>query len=320
MMVLVSRATTVVVALALLAGCTARRRPVSTPFIRPGKPAVEIGKPLETKPQNFEAYVAQLREIAVRARRNPAGSLLPTIEAKDPTLSAALLRLMIEPTAASHCAVAERYRELGIPDRAYDHFERASQIDRTDSTAYEGLARVWRDWGFPQLGLADASRAVYYAPSSASARNTLGTLLVALGRHKEARAAYEKALELDPGAAYALNNVCYLSFLEGKPAEAAVECRAALAVDPTLKAARNNLALANVAAGRTDAARTNFLAAGTAAEAFYNIGIAQMAAKHYAAALAAFDAARKERPAWRAAQERARQATRLLNAAARPAD
>jgi Flp pilus assembly protein TadD len=314
---LVTRCATALLAAALLTGCTARRHHVSTPFIKPGKPAVEIGKPLEHKAQDFEAYVARLREIAVRARRNPPATLLPTVETRDATLAAALVRLAIEPTATMHRRVAERYRALGIPDLAYDHFERATQLDRNDAAAYEGLARVWRDWGFPHLGLADAHRAVYYAPTSASARNTLGTILVALRQLSEAREAYEKALELEPGAAYALNNLCYLSFLEARPAQATAECRAALAADPTLKAARNNLALANVAAGRTDAARTDFLAGGNAAEAFYNIGIAQMAAKHYAAALAAFDAARRERPTWRAAQERARQASRLLTASAR---
>jgi tetratricopeptide (TPR) repeat protein len=314
-----TRCTIVLLAVALVPGCAARRHQ-STPFIKPGKPAVEIGKPLDGKPQNFEAYVTQLRELAVRARRNPTGSLLPTVETRDRALAAALLRVVIEPTPAAHRAVAERYRDLGIPDLAYDHFERATQLDRTDAAAYEGLARVWRDWGFPQLGLADANRAVYYAPSSASARNTLGTLLVALGQRPEARAAYEKALELDGAAAYALNNLCYLSFLEGKPIQAVSECREALALDPTLKSARNNLALANVAAGRSDVARSDFLAAGGTAEAFYNIGIAQMAAKHYAAALAAFNAARSERPAWRAAQQRARQASRLLNASARAND
>ena len=42
--------------------------------------------------------------------------------------------------------------------------------------------RVWRDWGLPALALGDAHRAIYYAPQSASARNTYGTVMQALGQ------------------------------------------------------------------------------------------------------------------------------------------
>jgi tetratricopeptide (TPR) repeat protein len=103
-------------------------------------------------------------------------------------------------TPERHRSVAERYRELGILDAAYDHFDRARQLDPTDAAAYEGLARVWRDWGFPRLGLADASRAVYFAPSRATAYNTLGTLLAGVGRQREARRAWNRALALEPRA------------------------------------------------------------------------------------------------------------------------
>src|SRR5207237_2028678 len=130
--------------------------------------------------------------------------------ANDPSLSAALLTLAVAATPGAHRVVAERYRELGILDMAHDHFLSASQLDPGDAAAYEGLARIWRDWGFPQLGLADASRAIYYAPASASAHNTLGTLLAMLGQRVEARGEYDRALALDPGASYALNNLCYL--------------------------------------------------------------------------------------------------------------
>lgn len=198
---------------------------------------MEIGEPVKTPKQSS----ASRRPVA-DVRPASSASLLPTVETSDPTLSAALLKLLIAATPEAHRIVAERYRELGILDMAHDHFLRASQLDRFDAAAYEGLARIWRDWGFPQLGLAESSRAVYYAPSSASAHNTLGTLLAALGHDGEARREYERAVQLDPRAAYALNNLCYLSFLKGDASRALAECQAALAVDPTLTAARQTLA------------------------------------------------------------------------------
>ena len=95
-------------------------------------------------------------------------------------------------------------------------------LNPRDAEAYEGLARVWRDWGLPHLGVGDAHRATFYAPQSAAMHNTYGTMMQALGRYKDAKAAYELASTLDPSAAYAVNNLCYVSFLDGR-IDAAIE-------------------------------------------------------------------------------------------------
>lgn len=217
-------------------GCAARHPVRSNPFVKAGTPQVEIGTPL--KMERKAGAVRPIAEVRPAASANP----LATVEASDPALAAGLLKLSSAATPEAHVIVAERYRQLGILDMAHDHFLRASQLDRAHAAAYEGLARIWRDWGFPQLGLADASRAVFYAPSSASAHNTLGTLLASLRHRREARTEYERAAQIEPHAAYPLNNLCYLSFLEGDRVHAIVECRAALAADPALTAARETLA------------------------------------------------------------------------------
>jgi Flp pilus assembly protein TadD len=222
---------------AAASGCALRQHTSLNRFVKQGKPLVEIGKPLKVPKGSGAA-----RQPVAEVRPASSANLLPTVEASDPTLSAALLKLATVSTPEAHRTVADRYRALGILDLAHDHFLRASQLDRADAAAYEGLARILRDWGFPQLGLPDASRAVYYAPSSASAHNTLGTLLAALGHASEARREYERAVQLDPRAAYALSNLCYLSFLKGDASQALAECKAALSLDPTLMAARETLA------------------------------------------------------------------------------
>lgn len=167
-------------------------------------------------------------------------STLSTVETQDAQLARALLGLEIHRTPDAEDRVALRYLELGILDLASDHFTRAAELNPRDAIAYEGLARIWRDWRFPNLGLGDAVRAVYYAPGWPAAHNTLGTILTALGRAAEARRAYERALALDPQAAYVFSNLCYLSLLDGQPTKALAECRAALAIDPDLRAAREN--------------------------------------------------------------------------------
>jgi len=234
----------------MVSGCAAHGpRATSNPFVRPGKPTLEIGEPLAvTKPPKAAGGSKQSGDLPGKLR--PVSNLLPTLESTDRALSAALLLAAVAPTAEAHRAVGDRYRALGILDMAYDHYSRASQIDRTDSAAYEGLARVWRDWGFPELGAADASRAVFYAPDSASAHNTWGTVLTATGHRIDARREYERAVALDPDAAYAWSNLCYLSFLDGDDARAATECRAALSADPELAAALSTMASLERRGGR----------------------------------------------------------------------
>jgi tetratricopeptide (TPR) repeat protein len=264
---------------------------------------------------SFKQSASQARDRDGRAPLTfAAGAVAATVEAQDPILAAALAELALFPTPARHRQAAERFRTLKILDTAYDHFARARTLDPTDAGAYEGLAQIWRDWGFPNLGLGDASRSVYYAPSRASAHNTLGTILSALGQRTEARRAYERAAALDPAAAYVRNNLCYLSFLEGQLEQAVAECRAALNLDPAMAAARNNLALAYFASSRDDLALHEFLAAGGNAAGLYNIGIVQLAERRYGAAARAFEAAQRLRPSWTTARDRARE-TRALAAA-----
>ena len=138
-----------------------------------------------------------------------------TVESSDPALARALTRLALLPSADAHHAVAREYRRLRIDDAAFDHLTAATKLAPADATAYDELARIWRDWGFPHMGLADSARAVFYAPRSAVARNTRGTLLAALGQREDARREFEAALALDPGAGFAAENLCRLDRLAG---------------------------------------------------------------------------------------------------------
>jgi Flp pilus assembly protein TadD len=230
-------------------------------------------------------------------------------------LSAALVEVAVAPTASLHLRIAERYRALGILDAAFDHFAHARELSPKRGEPYEGLARVWRDWGFLDRALGDAVRGVHYAPSSAAAHNTLGTILMAVGHRVDARRSFARAVALDAQAAYALNNLCYLSFLEGVPAQAVDECRAAITADPALSSARNNLALLYAVAQRDDLAEREFLSAGDPVAATYNLGLVHLAAGRYDLATRAFDAASRQRPSWPAPRERAR-LTRALAAKA----
>jgi len=181
----------------------------------------------------FAQGCSTLRRPIVRSSLDPSvhKAIGVTVEAQDRALAAALLRLRLVPSAAHHRAVADEYRRLRIDDAAFDHLVAATRLDRQDAAAYDALARIWRDWGFPHLGMGDAARAVYYAPASAAAHNTRGTLLAAAGHWEAARHEFETALALDPRAAFAAANLCYLELLAGQVTRAADGCGKSNAIE-----------------------------------------------------------------------------------------
>jgi tetratricopeptide (TPR) repeat protein len=234
------------------AACGAARAPRPSPG-SPGDPAEStdgrdspsMSDARRIEHESLEHYMARVRVLAEKAASSRQRPLVRSLEADDPVLRKALARLAASSTPAHHRDVATAYRRAGIADLAFDHYTAAVRLDRTDAAAYDGLARIWRDWGWPHLGLVEAHRAVFHDPGSSAAHNTLGTILQALRQPDAARREYELALALDPRAAYALNNLCTLDLAAGRVAAAVAGCERALALDPTLLAARRNLATLN---------------------------------------------------------------------------
>ena len=198
---------------------------------------------------SLSEFIAKARALAAEAR--PPRPAVTQIESSDPRLAAAILEARVAPSPKAFRRVAEEYHHLKIDDRALDYLHQAHLLDPRDAATYDSLARLWRDGGLLNLALADAHRALYYAPDSAAVHNTLGTILQALGQRKPARREYEKALQLDPAAAYALNNLCYGWILDREPGKAVTACQSALKISPGLSAARNNLGLGLRVAGRS---------------------------------------------------------------------
>ena len=81
----------------------------------------------------------------------------------------------------SERSLAQEYLAAGVLDAAFDHFTATLIFDPHDVPSLDGLARIWRDWGYLQNALPLAYQAVYWAPESAAAHNTLGSVLLRLG-------------------------------------------------------------------------------------------------------------------------------------------
>jgi tetratricopeptide (TPR) repeat protein len=268
-------------------------------------PRVAAGAP----ENSLETYISTVRRMSIAAR--PKGPAVPSLEAQNQELRDALSALAERRTVERHLRVADAYRAAGILDLAYDHYAAARDMNGREPAAYDGLARIWRDWGAPELGLADASRALYYAPRSPAAYNTFGTLLDALAQPEEAHRAFERAVALDPGAAYAWTNLCYQAFKAGDLAGARARCERAVQLDPQSAPAHNNLALVHAAQGDVIGAEAELAAVGDRAAQRFNVGILMSASGRYADAVRAFAEAERLRPGWALAADRARQARRL---------
>ena len=295
----------------VMTGCGRRLIDVS-----PEAAIARLSRPASAQPaDSLETFMAKVRKLSTEAAAERPQAA--TLESRDPRLGATIMSAAVDPTPAAHRAVALEYQRLGVFDRAHHYLNKALLLDPRDAATHDALARWWRDSGVPHLGLSDAHRAVYYAPSSPIAHNTLGTVLQALGQRGLARAEYQRALELDATAAYALNNLCYGWVLEGNAAKAIDACGRALKLEPDLAAARNNLALAHAVGGDLESARAGFAATGDRGQAFYNIGLVDLAQGRYASAAESFAAAHTERPDMVMAVERARQARTAATASGR---
>jgi len=255
---------------------------------------------------SLSSYMQQVRELSRRTRPRATDALVAETWSQD--LAAAIARHAAPPTPASEVDLAQAYVRAGILDQAYEHFAAAASLDPHDGAAWDGLARIWRDWGFPHIGLGDAYRAVWAAPRSPAVHNTLGTILQFLGHGPAARAQFAQALAYDAGAAYAHNNLCYSWLMEADANAAAIACGRALTIDPGMVPARNNLALASAIDGDLVGAVEIFEEAGGEAAAQYNLGIVSLSQRRYAAAADAFDRATVLNPLLILARVRARQA------------
>src|SRR5262245_24920359 len=90
----------------------------------------------------------------MRADAGGLGSM--AVEAQDPVLSDALAWLILDRSAGRLVAVANRYYQMQIRDKAFDYYSEAVAVDHTHAGALDGRARVLRDWGFTDEALEDA--------------------------------------------------------------------------------------------------------------------------------------------------------------------
>jgi len=219
----------------LMAGCASA--PGAPAVVHAAAPSDPSASSTATIPPPQVAPPAGSREVpAGLPRQKSFASGATMLEESLPALGSAQARFSAEPTVRHEVDLAQALREAGILDQAYDHFAAAARREPREAAAWDGLARVWRDWGYPGLALGDAHRAVFADPGSPVVRNTLGTILQLLGRIDQAREQFDRAVALEPGAGYAHYNVGVACMAQRQYAAAADAFERAAALDASLDA------------------------------------------------------------------------------------
>jgi Flp pilus assembly protein TadD len=192
---------------AILVGSACASGRPSNRFIKYGNKSTTI-ELMEAPPAQPVVPEGAVQEAIARARRErgPAPAL-PTIESTNRDLRDALTALGKRSSPQAHVRVANAYARLRVRDMALEHFDRAIRQSSRLASAYDGRARIWRDWKMPGFAMGDAYRAAKLAPRSPEVQNTLGTVFLLTGECRSARTAFERALLLEPGANYAARNL-----------------------------------------------------------------------------------------------------------------
>jgi Flp pilus assembly protein TadD len=164
-------------------------------------------------------------------------------------------------------------------------------------------ARALRAAGLLDDAAVLLQRVVDAEPRNGEAWRELGVLRMDAGAVGEAVRAFEAATRSDPRSAAAWNNLGFARLSAGDAPGAVEALRAALERDPSDRRTRNNLGFALVAAGQTAEALRAFTAAGDAASAQYNLGVALELRGDPVAARAAYTESLRLRPADRRAAE-----------------
>ncbi len=154
-----------------------------------------------------------------------------------------ILREVSGESPAIELRLATCQRNLGAPERAREHLERALELDPASVEALGELGLLAEAEGHPERAVERYRRALELAPERARLHARLGACLGFLGDLEGAVSAFERSAALErPGAELEHNWGTALDRL-GRPEEACTHFRAALALEPANAGTHFNLAL-----------------------------------------------------------------------------
>lgn len=148
--------------------------------------------------------------------------------------------------------------------------------EATNETDDQIALDILRGRSFEQAGEFDKARKLYESlrkqyPDNNDVIHRLGVVADAQRRHAEAEGMFLYVLQKDPRNAEVMADLGYCYFLQGQLTKAESALTKATTLEPSNSRYRNNLGLVLGHQGRYQEALAQFQAAGTKADAFYNL-------------------------------------------------
>jgi len=165
----------------------------------------------------------------------------------------------------------KRYNE------AVERFETAIKLNSKDTSAYDGISRVYAAMGKLDEAIKIAEEGTQIDANDEFLFATLGELYQQTGRYDEAINAYRQAVKIRYDYIEALYNLGFLYNITQQYDEAIVVLERAVKIQPSFSEAYNNLGAAYLNKGRTEEAIKAFKAAirfnPNYLDALYNLGL-----------------------------------------------
>ena len=187
-------------------------------------------------------------------------------------LALTLVALLTTACASTHVTESDRLRAQAAYERGLTHLKdrqpapalaalkEAVGVDPNVSEYHDTLGLVLLELGRPDMALPEFQKAVQIDPKSADAQFHLGTAYAETGRWEDAVGAYRKALALPTLGVpdFVHQNLGLALYHLRRYPEAESSLRFALSLDPQMQAAYYNLGLVLVAENRSEEAKAAF--------------------------------------------------------------
>ena len=236
------------------------------------------------------------------------------LEQKDAVVAFLIEKIQHDPdNPQNHYELASVYHRLRIFDRAYLEYQKAIEAAAENPIYYEGVGRLWRDWGTPDSGISYLQKALELRPAYPEAWNTLGTIYDEIRDFSQAQHCYLKALALNSELDFVHSNLCFSYLQTGEVQEAVNQGEKAVQLNPNLTQARNNLGMAYAMVDNFVGAIEQFKLTGDEAEAHNNLGVLLLKKQRDIEAMEEFKLAVKLKPFYALAGQNYRMARSLVS-------
>ncbi len=142
-----------------------------------------------------------------------------------------------------------------------------------DSSTFYAAALLLEHQGKYNMAIDKYHRAIQADPNSIASYNRIALLYLKMKKYDRAIETLKTVIERHPKSSLLHNNLGFVYLLQHKNKHAEAELRNALVINPNFKRAHANLGIALARQGKREEALNQFVAGGTAAQGYYNLGL-----------------------------------------------